>query len=130
MKKAIIESIETKPLINDEDLWCGALLTVYLVIDSDSNYIELTGIRIELSQGFANSFEKYGYEMMEDMILLNIRIRLNEHKNTYNLSDRNVDQIDNVIRLKLPRFVNKAMQHLYYYQDFRTGEIIESNLRI
>lgn len=127
MKKAIIESIETKPQINDEDLWCGALLTVYLVIDSGSNYIELTGIRIEISRRFTNCLEKYGYEMMEDLILLNIRIRLNEHKNTYNLSARNVEQIDNVIRLKLPRFINKAMQQLYYYQDFDTGEIIESD---
>ena len=45
-------------------------------------------------------------------------------------TESDATHICDVIRLKLPRFVSKSVDRIYYSQNFRTGEIDEGNLRL
>ena len=136
MSKATLVGITTQPRYDYKDVWqCSDIMADIEVETSDIQTgvktVNRCCIRIELTLKIINLIKKYGYdELWEKSIMKRVGSCLDAMKKRFRGTEKDADNIYNVIRLKLPRFIRKAIERVYYSQNMETGEIFESDQRI
>ena len=136
MNKAILVGIATQPKYDDNDVWQGADIMADIEVETPDIQPGVTdvircSIKIELTLRIANLIKEYGYdEQWEDYIMKRVGSCLGAMKKRFEGTEKDADNIYHVIRLKLPRFIRKAIERVYYSQKMETGEIFESDARI
>ena len=89
------------------------------------------GLNITLTPTMLRVIKDYGYhDEAEDFIMKRVRACMDAMAKKFEGTEHDADIIYDVIRLKMPRFVSKSVERVYYSQNFRTGDIFESSLRI
>ena len=89
------------------------------------------GLNITLTSTILGVVKAYGYhDGAEDYIMKRVRACMDAMAKKFDGTQRDADNIYEVIRLKMPRFVSKSVERVYYSDNLRTGEIFESDLRI
>ena len=129
MNKLKLSAIATQPKYGDDGRWMGAEICANLETESDDpKYLGLHRIcmNIEISRDMALAVAVYGFRDDDtDVLMGRVRATLDMLTSKLPGTDRDAGHIYEVIRLKLPRFVNKAACMHFYSQNFRTGEIYE-----
>ena len=89
------------------------------------------GLNITLTPTMLRVIKAYGYhDEAEDYIMKRVRACMDAMAKKFDGTQRDADNIYEVIRLKMPRFVSKSVERVYYSDNLRTGEVFESDLRI
>ena len=89
------------------------------------------GLNIALTPTMLRVIKAYGYhDEAEDYIMKRVMVCMDAMAKKFDGTQRDADNIYEVIRLKMPRFVSKSVERVYYSQNFRTGDIFESSLSI
>lgn len=134
MSKATLLGIATQPKHDDNDRWTGADIMASIEVevpDGELRGLHRVGLNITLTPTMLRVIKAYGYhDEAEDYIMKQVRACMDAMAKKFDGTQRDADNIYEVIRLKMPRFVSKSVDHVYYSQNFKTGEIDESNLRI
>ena len=134
MSKVTLLGIATQPKHDDNDRWRGADIMASIEVEvpeGEQFGLHRVGLNITLTPMMLRVIKAYGYhDEAEDYIMKRVRVCLDSMAKKFDGTQRDADNIYEVIRLKMPRFVSKSVERVYYSQNFRTGEIDESNLRI
>ena len=134
MSKATLLGIATQPKHDDNDRWTGADIMASIEVEvPEGELIGLhrIGLNITLTPMMLNLIKIYGYHAEPDeYIMKRVRACMDAMAKKFEGTQRDADNIYEVIRLKMPRFVSKSVERVYYSQNFRTGDIFESDLRI
>ena len=133
MNKATLLGILTEPIFDNNDEWVGADISAHMEVEVSRGKmagVHRAFIQIPLTPMSLYKFKACGYyESAESYIMNRVKYGLNGMVNKFKGTQRDADNIYEVIRLKMPRFVSKSVEGLYYSQNFRTGEIFESKTR-
>lgn len=134
MSKATLLGIATQPKHDDNDRWTGADIMASIEVEvPEGELIGLhrIGLNITLTPMMLNLIKIYGYHAEpEEYIMKRVRVCLDGMAKKFDGTQRDADNIYEIIRLKMPRFVSKSMERVYYSDNLRTGEVFESSLRI
>ena len=136
MSKAILLGITTQPKHDDNDRWTGADIMASIEVEAPDLQSGVTalhriGLNIALTPTMLRVIKAYGYhDEAEDYIMKRVMVCMDAMAKKFDGTQRDADNIYEVIRLKMPRFVSKSVERVYYSQNFRTGDIFESSLRI
>lgn len=134
MSKATLLGIATKPKNDDNDRWTGADIMASIeveVSEGEQFGLHRVGMNITLTPTMLRVIKAYGYhDEAEDYIMKRVRACMDAMAKKFDGTQRDADNIYEVIRLKMPRFVSKSVKRVYYSQNFRTGETFESSLKI
>ena len=134
MSKATLLGIATQPKHDDNDRWTGADIMASIEVEvSEGELIGLhrIGLNITLTPMMLNLIKIYGYHAEPDeYIMKRVRACMDAMAKKFDGTQRDADNIYEVIRLKMPRFVSKSMERVYYSDNLRTGEVFESSLKI
>ena len=126
MNKLTLLGIATQPKCDDNDQWTGADICASIEAEVDDG-LHRVGIKLEISPTIADSVKNFGYsDTIENYLMKRVEACLNVCPKKWPGTERDADHIYEVIRLKLPRFVTKAADRIFYGQNFRTGEIATS----
>jgi hypothetical protein len=129
MNKLTLLGIATQPKYDDNDQWTG--VEIYAHIEAEVQDVEQRGlhrveIKLEITQTLAQAVKNYGYdETIERFLMKRIESCLFACGRKWDGVWKDSGIIYDVIRLKLPRFVAKSVDRIFYSQNFRTGEIEE-----
>lgn len=134
MSKATLLGIATQPKHDDNDRWTGADIMASIEVEvSEGELIGLhrIGLNITLTPTMLRVIKAYGYhDEAEDYIMKRVRACMDAMAKKFKGTERDADNIYEVIRLKMPQFVSKSVERVYYSDNLRTGEVFESDLRI
>ena len=136
MSKATLLGIATQPKHDDNDRWMGAEVMASIEVEAPDRQPGVTalhrvGLNITLTPKMLRVIKAYGYhDEAENYIMSRVRVCMDAMAKKFDGTERDADIIYDVIRLKMPRFVSKSVERVYYSDNLRTGEIFESNLRI
>ena len=134
MSKATLLGIATQPKHDDNDRWTGADIMASIeveVSEGEQFGLHRLGLNITLTPTMLRVIKAYGYhDKAEDYIMKRVRACMDAMTKKFDGTQRDADNIYEVIRLKMPRFVSKSVERVYYSDNLRTGEIFESDLRI
>ena len=134
MSKATLLGIATQPKHDDNDRWTGADIMASIeveVSEGEQFGLHRVGLKITLTPTMLRVIKAYGYhDEAEDYIMKRVRACMDAMEKKFDGTQRDADNIYEVIRLKMPRFVSKSVERVYYSDNLRTGEIFESDLRI
>ena len=134
MSKATLLGIATQPKHDDNDRWTGADIMANIEVEvpeGKQRGLHRVGLNITLTPTMLRIIKAYGYhDEAEDYIMKRVRVCLDGMAKKFDVTQRDADNIYEVIRLKMPRFVSKSVERAYYSDNLRTGEIFESDLRI
>ena len=134
MSKATLLGIATQPKHDDNDRWTGADIMASIeveVSEGKQRGLHRVGLNITLTTMMLRVIKAYGYrDEAEDYIMKRVRACLNEMAKKFDGTQRDADNIYEVIRLKMLRFVRKSVERFYYSDNLLTGEVFESNLRL
>lgn len=84
------------------------------------------GIKLEISPNLARLAKSYGYYgEIEKFLMKRVEACMNVCPKKWAGTERDSNNIYEVMRLKMPRFVAKSADRIFYSQNFRTGEIDE-----
>lgn len=129
MNKLTLLGIATHPKYDAINRWMGA--EIFAAIEAITTEgidwgVHRVGLRIEVSPNLALAVKTYGHSNdAAEILMKEIKSCLNACPKKWPGTERDADTIYEVIRLKMPRFVTKAVHRIYYSQNFRTGEIDE-----
>ena len=136
MSKATLLGIATQPKHDDNDRWTGADIMASIEVEAPDLQPGVTalhriGLNITLTPTMLRVIKAYGYhDEAEDFIMKRVRTCMDAMAKKFEGTEHDADIIYDVIRLKMPRFVSKSVERVYYSDNLQTGEIFESNLRI
>ena len=134
MSKATLLGIATQPKHDDNDRWTGADIMASIEVEvpeGEQFGLHRIGLNIMLTPTMLRVIKAYGYhDEAEDYIMKRVRVCMDAMAKKFDGTQRDADNIYEVIRLKMPRFVSKSVERVYYSDNLRTGEIFESDLRI
>ena len=137
MAKATLMGIVTEPKYDNNDQWMGANIAANIEVEApDGRQLNVTcvhraAISIDLSKQLADTIKAYGYkEDAERFIMKRVENCLDGMPRRFPGTEADAEHIYDVIRLKLPRFIKKSVERIYYSQNFRTGEIDEGTERL
>lgn len=134
MSKATLLGIATQPKHDDNDRWTGADIMASIeveVSEGEQFGLHRIGLNITLTPTMLRVIKAYGYhDEAENYIMKRVRVCMDAMAKKFEGTERDADIIYDVIRLKMPRFVSKSVERVYYSQNFRNGDIFESDLRI
>ena len=134
MSKATLLGIATQPKHDDNDRWTGADIMASIeveVTEGEQFGLHRIGLNITLTPMMLRVIKAYCYhDEAEDYIMKRVRACMDAMAKKFDGTQRDADNIYEVIRLKMPRFVSKSVERVYYSDNLRTGEIFESDLRI
>ena len=134
MSKATLLGIATQPKHDDNDRWTGADIMASIeveVSEGEQFGLHRIGLNIMLTPTMLRVIKAYGYhDEAEDYIMKRVRACMDAMAKKFDGTQRDADNIYEVIRLKMPRFVSKSVERVYYSDNLRTGEVFESDLRI
>ena len=134
MSKATLLGIATQPKHDDNDRWTGADIMASIEVEvpeGEQFGLHRIGLNITLTPTMLRVIKAYGYhDEAEDYIMKRVRACMDAMAKKFDGTQRDADNIYEVIRLKMPRFVSKSVERVYYSDNLRTGEIFESDLRI
>ena len=123
MNKLTLLGIATQPKYDDNDQWTGAEICASIEAEEDDG-LHRVGIKLEISPTIADSVKNFGYsDTIENYLMKRVEACLNVCPKKWPGTERDAGHIYEVIRLKLPRFVTKAADRIFYGQNFRTGDI-------
>ena len=130
MNKLTLMAIATQPKYDDNDQWTGAEIFASIeaeIEDGDQRGLHRVGLKLEISPTLAQSVKNFGYnDTVENFLMKRVEACLNVCPKKWPGTERDVNTIYEVMRLKMPRFVAKSTDHIFYTQNFRTGEIGEN----
>ena len=134
MNKATLLGISTQPKYDDNGKWIGADITASIEVEvqkvNKTNILRL-GLKIEITTTLGEAVRYFGFgEELEEYIMKRVRACMDAMVKKFDVTQRDADNIYEVIRLKMPRFVSKSVERVYYSDNLRTGEVFESSLRI
>ena len=134
MSKATLLGIATQPKHDDNDRWTGADIMASIEVEvpeGEQFGLHRIGLKITLTPMMLNLIKIYGYHAEPDeYIMKRVRVCMDAMEKKFEGTQRDADNIYEVIRLKMPRFVSKSVERVYYSDNLRTGEVFESSLRI
>ena len=134
MSKATLLGIATQPKHDDNDRWTGADIMASIEVEvpeGEQFGLHRVGLNITLTPTMLRVIKAYGYhDEAEDYIMKRVRACMDAMAKKFDGTQRDADNIYEVIRLKMPRFVSKSVERVYYSDNLRTGEVFESDLRI
>ena len=134
MSKATLLGIATQPKHDDNDRWTGADIMASIeveVSEGEQFGLHRIGLNIMLTPTMLRVIKAYGYhDEAEDYIMKRVRACMDAMAKKFDGTQRDADNIYEVIRLKMPRFVSKSVERVYYSDNLRTGEVFESDLII
>ena len=134
MSKAILLGIATQPKHDDNDRWTGADIMASIEVEvpeGEQFGLHRIGLNITLTTTMLGVIKAYGYhDEAEDYIMKRVMVCMDAMAKKFEGTEHDADIIYDVIRLKMPRFVSKSVERVYYSDNLQTGEIFESNLRI
>ena len=134
MSKAILLGIATQPKHDDNDRWTGADIMASIEVEvpeGEQFGLHRIGLNITLTTTMLGVIKAYGYhDEAEDYIMKRVRACMDAMADKFEGTEHDADIIYDVIRLKMPRFVSKSVERVYYSNNLRTGEVFESSLRI
>ena len=129
MNKLTLLGIATQPKYDDNDQWTGAEICAAIeaeIEEDDQRGLHRVGIKLEISPTIADSVKNFGYsDTIENYLMKRVEACLNVCPKKWPGTQRDAGHIYEVILLKLPCFMAKSAAHIYYSQNFRTGEIDE-----
>ncbi len=136
MSKATLLGIATQPKHDDNDRWTGADIMASIEVEAPDRQPGVTalhrvGLKITLTPTMLRVIKAYGYhDEAENYIMNRVKACMDAMTKKFEGTERDADIICDVIRLKMPRFVSKSVERVYYSDNLRTGKIFESDLRI
>ena len=134
MSKATLLGIATQPKHDDNDRWTGADIMASIEVEvpeCEQFGLHRVGLNITLTPMMLNLIKIYGYHAEPDeYIMKRVRACMDAMADKFEGTEHDADIIYDVIRLKMPRFVSKSVERVYYSNNLRTGEVFESSLRI
>ena len=134
MNKATLLGIATQPKHDDNDRWTGADIMASIEVEvpeGEQFGLHRVGLNITLTPIMLNLIKIYGYHAEPDeYIMKRVRVCMDAMEKKFDGTQRDADNIYEVIRLKMPRFVSKSVERVYYSQNFRTGEIDQGTMRL
>ena len=137
MAKATLMGIVTEPKYDNNDQWMGANIAAHIEVEAPDGRqpnvtcVHRAAVSIDLSKQLADTIKAYGYkEDAERFIMKRVENCLDGMSRRFHGTEADAEHIYDVIRLKLPRFINKSVERIYYSQNFRTGEIDEGTERL
>ena len=134
MSKATLLGIATQPKYDDNDRWTGADIMASIEVEvpeGEQFGLHRVGLNITLTPTMLGVIKAYGYhDEFENYIMKRVRACMDAMAKKFDGTQRDADNIYEVIRLKMPRFVSKSVERVYYSDNLRTGEVFESSLRI
>jgi hypothetical protein len=129
MNKLTLLGFATQPKYDDDDQWTGATIfaNIEAEVEEDGQIcLHRVGIKLEISPRFANMVKDFGYCVIhENYLMKRVEACLNVCPKKWPGTERDANTIYEVMRLKMPRFVAKSVDRIFYSQNFRTGEIEE-----
>ena len=129
MNKLTLLGIATQPKYDDDDQWTGAEIFANIEVeveDGEQRGLHRVGIKLEISPTLAQTVKNYGYdETIERFLMKRIEACLNTCKRKWDGIGDDAEIIYEVMRLKMPRFVTKSADHIFYSWRSGTGEIDE-----
>ena len=129
MNKLTLLGIATQPKYDDNDQWTGAEICAAIeaeIEEDDQRGLHRVGIKLEISPTIADSVKNFGYsDAIENYLMKRVEACLNVCPKKWPGTERDAGHIYEVILLKLPLFMAKSAAHIFYSQNFRTGEIDE-----
>ena len=131
MNKLTLLAITTKANYDSEDGWTGASIMATIEGETqeclfDRITLSRVCLRTDLTPNFLDDFRHRGYtDYMENFIMTRIRACLNSLLTKYPGTEKDINTIYEVLRLKIPRFISKSAEHTFYSQKMETGEITE-----
>lgn len=137
MAKATLTGIVTEPKYDNNDQWMGANIAAHIEVEAPDGRqpnvmcVHRVAVSIDLSKQLADIIKAYGYkEDAERFIMKRVENCLDGMPRRFPGTEADAEHIYDVIRLKLPRFIKKSVERIYYSQNFRTGEIDEGTERL
>lgn len=134
MNKATLLGIATQPKHDDNDRWTGADIMASIEVEMSEGEqfgLHRVGLNITITPMMLMLIKVYGYHAEPDeYIMKRVRVCLDGMAKKFDGTQRDADNIYEVIRLKMPRFVSKSVERVYYSQNFRTGEIDQGTMRL
>lgn len=122
-------SIATQPKFNDDGGWMGAEICYSIeaeVTEGEHMGVHRLGINQKISHTLALIISMYGFKDSDTGIhMKGVESSMRLFQKKFPCTGRDADTICEVIRLKMPRFMQKAAHGIYYSQNLRTGEINE-----
>lgn len=129
MNKLTLIAIVTQPKFGDEGEWMGAEICYSIeaeVTEGEHIGLHRLGIKQNISSILARTISMYGFKDSDtDMHMKGVESSMRLFQKKFPCTGRDADTICEVIRLKMPRFMQKAAHGIYYSQNLRTGEINE-----
>jgi len=129
MNKLTLLGISTQPKYDDNDQWMGATIFASIeaeVEDGEQSGLHRVGIKLEISPTLAQAVKNFGYnDTVENFLMRRVEACLNACGRKWKGIWRDTDIIYDIMRLKMPRFVAKSADRIFYSQNFRTGDIDE-----
>ena len=130
MNKATLVGIATQPKYNDNGKWIGA--DILANIEVETPRVTKTGklrlcLKTEITTTLGEAVKYFGFgEELEEYVMKRVRGCLDSMANQFDGTDKHADYIYDIIRIKMPRFVSKSIECVYYSQNLETGEIQEN----
>ena len=129
MNKLTLLGIATQPKYDDNDQWTGAEIFSSIeaeIEDGDQRGLHRVGLKLEISPTLAQAVKNFGYnDTVENFLMKRVEACLNVCPKKWAGTEKDANNIYEVLRLKMPRFVAKSADRIFYSQNFRTGEIDE-----
>ena len=129
MNKLELLAIATQPKYDDNDQWTGAEIFSSIeaeIEDGDQRGLHRVGLKLEISPTLAQAVKNFGYnDTVENFLMKRVEACLNVCPKKWAGTEKDANNIYEVLRLKMPRFVAKSADRIFYSQNFRTGEIDE-----
>lgn len=128
MNKLTLLGIATQPKYDENDQWTGAEIFANIeaeVEDGEQRGLHRVGIKLEIQPSIAWAIRKGCNGDVVDFFMKRVKACLNACPKKWPGTEPDANNIYEVMRLKMPRFVAKSADHIFYSQNFRTGEIDE-----
>ena len=129
MNKLTLIAIATQPKFGVDGKWMGAEICYSIeaeVTEGEHMGVHRLGINQKISRTLALIIRMYGFKDSDTGIhMKGVESSMRLFQKKFPNTGRDADTICEVIRLKMPRFMQKAAHGIYYSQNLRTGEINE-----
>ena len=125
MNRMTLLGIATQPKYDDNNHWTGAEICANIEIEAEEG-LHRVCIKLEISKTFALAISVYGFKDGDTGFLMKrVQAGLDVCTKKWPGTERDANNIYEVMRLKMPRFVIKSANHVSYSWRAETGDIDE-----
>ena len=109
-------------LYHADNEWEGADIHVLMEIEETKQTIDG---RLHIGENYLTLIQVYGYKDVENFIIKRVENCLNKVQKEFDVENKDINTIYEVVRLKMQRFIHKSALRIAYRWNAVTGDIYE-----